>query len=110
VNLERRIRALEGRLVLKAITLVMPDGSQHKIRGDGQYLLTLCCEAMQQYHLKSEGLPVPPSEHAAALALIARSVSSDEQGAMLELARNALTADPGCPEANQLLQMSDEDR
>lgn len=107
MSIEKRIRALEARLTLKHITLVMPDGSQHKIPGDGQYLLTLCCEAMRQYNLKSLGQPVPTSEHVAALTLIARHVSSDEQGAMLQLARNALTADPGDPEVNRLLDMSD---
>lgn len=95
MTLERRIRALEGRLVFEAITLVMPDGARRKIRGDGDHLLELACEAMRMSHARTEGLPAPESKHAAELALIARSVSSDEQGAMLQLARNALTADPG---------------
>jgi hypothetical protein len=62
---------------------------------------------MRQAHLRGLDLPIPPSEHAAALALIARSVSSDEEGAMLELARIALTQGPGDVQANRLAELGD---
>ena len=92
MNLERRIRALEDRLALKAITLVMPDGTRHKIPGDGQFLLSLFCEAGRKGYAERCGEPIPEVKHPVELDLVMRSVRTEgEEGRMTELIKAALS-------------------
>jgi hypothetical protein len=99
-NLERRIAALEQRLGPKFVSLKMRDGSQHRIRSDGQHLLALVCAAMRKHHAESLGELVAPSQFDAELKLIAESVSCDEEGGMVGLARVALNSPVGDVQAN----------
>jgi len=102
VNLERRIRALEGRLVFEAITLVLPDGSERKIPGDGDYRLRLAIEAMRIAHARHRGEPEPQCSYAQEFQWIQQSVSDNESGHMLDLVRIALaTETSGQPEVSE---------
>jgi len=84
MELERRIRKLEARLLVEPITLTMLNGEQHQI--PGCKLLKLFTEACRAaWHVRrGEAFQSP---HAAELALIQRSVSDDSQGGLIDFIR-----------------------
>lgn len=75
MNIEARIKALEGKLSIDYITLRLSDGTERKIRGDN--LLEVFREAMSREHAKREGLPIPAGKYAEEIDLILSSVSDD---------------------------------
>ena len=72
MSLERRIRALEARLIQDPIILRFSDGSTREISGRGDFLLRLFCGA-------SGGADLAPWQ-AEQLELIRRSVAAREPG------------------------------
>jgi hypothetical protein len=81
VNLRRRIAALERRLIVEPILLMMPDNSTASIPGRSDHLLNLLVVA-------ARGVNISP-EHAAQLDLIRRSTDAmqPDGGRLVELIR-----------------------
>jgi hypothetical protein len=79
MKFERRIRALEARLIADPVILHFADGSTREICGRGDYLLTLFVGA-------SRGADLIPGQ-AEQLELIRHAVRADEpgRGHMIEL-------------------------
>jgi hypothetical protein len=79
MRLERRIRALEARMIGNPVVLRFADGSMREIRGRGGFLLSLFQGAIG-------GTDLSPTQ-AEQLDLIRRSVSAQEPGGghMVEL-------------------------
>jgi hypothetical protein len=84
MRLERRLRALETRMIADPVVLYFEDGSTRKICGRGDFLLGLMLGAC--------GGAVNPLQ-TAQLDLIRRCVSASESGGghMVELLRSLLT-------------------
>jgi len=84
MSLERRIRALEVRLITDPVILYFADGSTREIHGRGDFVLGLFCGALG-------GADLAPWQ-AEQLDLIRRSVGAEEPGGghMVELLRCAL--------------------
>src|ERR1700690_1523511 len=72
MSIERRIRALEARLLSDPVVLIFGDGSSRELHGRGDFLLRLFCGA-------SGGADLTPWQ-AEQLELIRRSVSAQEPG------------------------------
>jgi hypothetical protein len=72
MNLNRRLAALEQRLITEPMILTMPDGSTASITGQDDYLLRLFTDA-------TRGNEITPVQ-AAQLDLIRRSTDSKEPG------------------------------
>jgi hypothetical protein len=83
MSIEARIKALEGKLSIDYITLRLSDGSERKIRGDN--LVDVLCASMRREYAKTAGLPIPVSQYDSEIDLIARSVSNDEEGSLINL-------------------------
>jgi len=81
MNLKRRLKALESKVVVEPIQLNMPDGSTVSLGGNGDYALNLLARVCQEAR-------TPEKE------LIARSVSSTEPGGghLVDLARAILNS------------------
>jgi hypothetical protein len=79
MKLEKRLRALEARLIGNPVVLHVPDGSTREICGRGDYLMDLFAGACSHGHLSSG--------QAADLDLIRQCVRSKEPGGghMVEL-------------------------
>jgi len=79
MSLQRRIRALEARLITDPVTLYFADGSTCELHGHGDFLLRLFCVACG-------GADLSPG-HAEQLELIRQSVGAREPGGgrMVEL-------------------------
>jgi hypothetical protein len=79
MRFDRRIQALERRLVFEPVTLFFADGSSTQICGRRDYVLNLFAAACR-------------GEHSPQLELIARRVRSQEPGGgqMMDLARALL--------------------
>jgi hypothetical protein len=94
MRLEKRIRALEARLVSDPVVLQFADGSTKEICGRGDFLLDLFCGACS-------GSDLGPA-HAAQLELIRQSVGAQEPGGghMVELIRSLLNS-PRSPEDDE---------
>jgi hypothetical protein len=84
MSLQKRIRALETRLVGDPVTLFFADGTTRQIHGRGDFLLDLLAAACG-------GNPGP--REAAHLELICKSVDAQEPGGghMVELVRSLLS-------------------
>ena len=85
-HLEKRVRALEARLVSDPVILHFADGSTKEIRGPGDFLLGLFSTAF--------GGADPNPLQAAQLELIGRSLKAEEPGggSMIELLRALLNS------------------
>lgn len=75
MNIEARIRALEAKLHISSITLVMSDGSERRIPGDD--LPTIMCDSMSIAWGERTGTPLPESRYADVIALVRESVSDN---------------------------------
>lgn len=86
MKLERRVRALEARLITDPVILHFADGSTREIHGRGDFLLNLFCGACG-------GADLSPWQ-AEQLDLIGRSVAAREPGGarLTEVLRCALRA------------------
>jgi hypothetical protein len=84
MKFERRVRALEAKLITDPVVLHFADGSTREMRGRGHFLLQLLCGACG-------GLELRP-EQAAQLELIRQSVAAQEPGGgrMVEVLRCCL--------------------
>ena len=71
MNLRRRIAALERRLIVEPVLLMMPDGSTASIPG--------YCDLLNLLVVAARGANISP-EHAAQLDLIRRSTDAIEAG------------------------------
>ena len=93
MRLEKRIRALEARLVSDPVILHFADGSTKEIRGRGDFLLDLFCGACSGADLGS----VRGNQ----LELIRQSIAAQEPGGghMVELLRSLLNS-PRDPEGD----------
>ena len=85
MNFERRIRALEAKLITEPVVLHFADGSKRELHGPGDFVLRLF-QGISGADLNST--------HAAQLDLIRRSVHSEEPGGghMIELLKCLLHA------------------
>lgn len=105
-DLEKRIRALELRLSPKYIVLQMLGGSERRILGGGQRLLSLFCDAAAQRHARSLGEREPASQYQSELELIRQSISDDgreqNQGQLTSIIRTLMNSPAGDVEANRL--------
>ena len=84
INIQRRLEALERRLVSEPILLLMPNGRTETLRGPRYFALDLFRRACE-------------GERTSEVDLIAQSVSSFEPGRahMLDLVRGVLANPPG---------------
>jgi len=89
MTLEKRIRALEARLVSDPVILHFADGSAKEIRGQGDFLLDLFAGACSGAELS----PVRTAQ----LDLIRKSVDVEEPGGgrLTELLRSILNSPAG---------------
>jgi hypothetical protein len=81
MRLEKRIRALEARLIADPLVLCFADGSTRELGGRGDFVMGL-------FHKACGGVDISPGQ-AAKLDLIRKSVSAQEPGGahMVELLR-----------------------
>ena len=86
MRLEKRVRALEARLITDPVVLCFADGSKRELRGRGDFLLRL-------FHGSCGGVDISPGQ-AAQWDLIRQSVYAQEPGGgrMVELLRCFLHA------------------
>ena len=110
MNLEKRIRNLESRLLPRFITLTMPDNTTRRIQANGRHWLELVCAASRRYYYAGLGKTLT-SEFDNELDLISKSTGDNAEemghGQMVNVIRLALNADPGNPEINAILDQSD---
>jgi hypothetical protein len=93
VNLRRRIAALEKRLIVEPVLLVMPDGSTASIPGR--------CDLLNLLVVAARGVDISP-EQAERLDLIRRSTSAiqPDGGRLVELIRCCVLG-PGVRQAEE---------
>jgi hypothetical protein len=86
MRLEKRIRALEARMIADPVILHFADGSTEEIRGPGDFLLSFFAGAFG-------GVELSPAQ-TAQLQLIRQSVDAEEPGggSMVELLRALLNS------------------
>jgi len=72
MKFEKRVRALEARLISDPVVLSMPDGSQRELRGPGDFLLRLVRSVF--------GNANPTPEQSTQLDLIRQCVYAKERG------------------------------
>ena len=84
MRFERRVRALESKMLADPVILYLPDGTTRQICGRSDFLLRL-------FYAACGGADLSPVQ-AAAVDLIRRSVAAQEPGGgrMIELVRCAL--------------------